>query len=159
MSPSGLAGKMVATIVAILVLSGLALYLRQTPPGKAFRILPPCLFHHVTGWHCPGCGNTRATKALIRGDLPAAARQNILFVSTLPLLLYGGFRVWHRWIWGDLRFRPFPWKAWHGRLIVGVILVFSVVRNLPWQPFAWLAPDVEVVPGPEEDPALIDPIP
>lgn len=151
MSPPGLAGKLVATTVALLVLSGLALHLRQATPGKSIRILPPCLFHLATNLHCPGCGNTRATKALLEGDVAGAARQNALFVLTLPLLFYGGFRVWHRWMWGDLWFRPFPWRAWHGSLIVGVILVFSVVRNLPWQPFAWLAPDAEVVPVRKEE--------
>jgi hypothetical protein len=133
---------MVATFTATLIFLALALYLRQTTPGEENRFLPQCLFHLATGWHCPGCGNTRATWSLLHGDIGAAARQNALFVATLPLMLYGGFRVWHRWLWGGHRFRPIPWQAWHGWLIVAVILVFSVLRNLPRQPFAWLAPNV-----------------
>lgn len=41
----------------------------------------PCLFHLYTGLYCPGCGGTRAVKALIRGDLLLSFRYH-------PLILY-----------------------------------------------------------------------
>jgi hypothetical protein len=31
--------------------------------------LPPCIFHALTGYYCPGCGGTRAVNALLRGQL------------------------------------------------------------------------------------------
>lgn len=31
--------------------------------------LPPCVFNVVTGLYCPGCGGTRAVKALIHGHI------------------------------------------------------------------------------------------
>lgn len=31
--------------------------------------LPPCLFHLFTGYYCPGCGGTRAVRALLHGHL------------------------------------------------------------------------------------------
>lgn len=33
------------------------------------RYLWPCLFHLMTGYYCPGCGGTRAVRALLAGDL------------------------------------------------------------------------------------------
>ena len=33
------------------------------------KIFPPCMFHALTGFSCPGCGSTRAVSALLRGDL------------------------------------------------------------------------------------------
>ena len=35
-------------------------------PGL-FEDLPPCLFHKLTGFYCPGCGGTRAVISLLRG--------------------------------------------------------------------------------------------
>lgn len=34
-----------------------------------FGLLPPCVFHEVTGFYCPGCGSTRSVRFLIRGDI------------------------------------------------------------------------------------------
>lgn len=37
--------------------------------GIHIRILwPPCLFHVLTGYYCPGCGGTRAALALLHGN-------------------------------------------------------------------------------------------
>ncbi|MCI9570502.1 MAG: DUF2752 domain-containing protein [Lachnospiraceae bacterium] len=48
----------------------------------------PCLFHEITGLYCPGCGGTRAFKALLRGEL-------LLSVLYHPFVLYGaGLAVW-----------------------------------------------------------------
>ena len=33
------------------------------------KIFPPCMFHALTGFSCPGCGSTRAVSALFRFDL------------------------------------------------------------------------------------------
>lgn len=45
------------------------------------RLLPPCMFHSVTGFSCPGCGCTRAVAALLRGDFFLSLRNN-------PVILY-----------------------------------------------------------------------
>lgn len=44
--------------------------------------LPPCLFHLLTGYYCPGCGGTRAAWALLHGQI-------FLSVYYHPLVLYG----------------------------------------------------------------------
>lgn len=35
--------------------------------------LPPCLFHLISGYYCPGCGGTRALRALLHGRLLQSA--------------------------------------------------------------------------------------
>jgi len=40
----------------------------------------PCAFHQLTHLYCPGCGATRATWALIRGDIGLALRDNAWYV-------------------------------------------------------------------------------
>ena len=44
--------------------------------------LPPCVFHKWTGYYCPGCGGTRAVKALLRGDVIGSFFYH-------PVVLYG----------------------------------------------------------------------
>ena len=44
--------------------------------------MPPCTFNKVTGLYCPGCGGTRATIALFRGQIIRSFRFH-------PFVLYG----------------------------------------------------------------------
>jgi hypothetical protein len=143
-------GRWIATGAALAALAILALWLRQLDLARPPRLLPRCALHTATGLHCPGCGNTRATQALLRGDLAGAMRQNPLFVAALPLLLFGVWRAWLGWIAPE-RLRPLPW-AWrpvHTWILVAAVLAFSILRNLPWPPFTRLAPVPLDSPGPE----------
>lgn len=45
--------------------------------GRGF----PCLFHLFTGLYCPGCGGTRAVRALLNGKLRLSFQYH-------PLVLY-----------------------------------------------------------------------
>ena len=42
----------------------------------------PCLFHLLTGLYCPGCGGTRALRALLAGDLALSLRYHPLVFYT-----------------------------------------------------------------------------
>ena len=134
----------VALVLAItcgLVIAASALY--HNPPGSSW-ITPPCMMHKLTGLHCPGCGSTRATYALLHGDILGALKKNIVFVIALPFLLWWMARSAWRWIHN----RPSPPDT-QTRLnfqrnlswaLVAIVMLFSVFRNLPWVPFSWLAP-------------------
>lgn len=97
-------------------------------PGRAGSWLPPCLFHKLTGLHCPGCGNTRALHALLHGDFAAALSHNLLMVPMGLTLL-------------ALLLRP-RLASNHALCLTLALLVtlFFVARNLPWYPFTLLAP-------------------
>ncbi len=131
-----------ATLAALSVLLLLAVALRRSDLAEPPLWLPRCAFHLATGWHCPGCGNTRAAHALLHGDLAGALRQNVLFVVSLPFLAFLAWRSWMAWIYpGRLRPLRFQWRQGYTIAVVTVLVAFWLLRNLSWAPFAWLTPD------------------
>jgi hypothetical protein len=107
----------------------------SNPTGAGADSVPTCLVKYTTGFDCPGCGGTRAAWFLLHGDLPAAARHHLLFVFAVPFLLY----LYVAWAGRAM----FGWRLPPLQLSPGVIGgflaawgIFSVLRNLPWAPFA-----------------------
>jgi hypothetical protein len=100
--------------------------------------LPPCLLNKFTGLYCPGCGATRATHALLHGDIVAALSFNLLFVLSIPLLIWIGYRELGAMISGK-PIPPSPSRHFTRGYVIFVI-VFTVLRNIPVEPFSWLAP-------------------
>ena len=115
---------------------GCLLYLADPAGSPCY---PPCPVHYLTGLHCPGCGSLRAVHQLLHGHLAAALGLNPLMVFSLPLLAYacvvGGFR---RLGWSVLPRRRLPaWMIWS---LLGLILAYWVLRNVPVYPLTVLAP-------------------
>jgi len=51
------------------------------------RFFPPCIFYEMTGILCPGCGCTRSMLVLLKGNVPASLRYNILPICAILLLV------------------------------------------------------------------------
>jgi hypothetical protein len=98
------------------------------PSGRS--LVPPCPFHALTGWWCPGCGMTRATHHLLHADVVGALRYNALlpFVLTLIALLWFD---WYARTVGTLRVLPRRVPAWARGVAIVVAVAFAVVRNMP----------------------------
>jgi hypothetical protein len=127
-------------VFAAALLSGLAgiIILRVYDPATT-GIFPPCPFHYLTGLYCPGCGSLRAIHQLLLGNFREAWALNPLTVLFLPFVTYGlASEALVR-----LRGRGLPHvflpAIWIQALCVLVIL-FGIVRNLPFHPFSLLAP-------------------
>lgn len=130
-------GRAAAVVAATGAVAAGVWVLRTFDPNAADSPLPKCVFHVLTGLYCPGCGMTRALHALAHGDPASAFAMNPLLVLSLPLLLW---MAWH-----GLGRRPAMPAAlsrvlMDGKVWIGLLLVFGVMRNLPWAPFAWMAP-------------------
>jgi hypothetical protein len=98
--------------------------------------LPGCLVRLTTGFDCPGCGGTRAAWYLMHGDLGAAAQHHLLFVFAVPFLVY----AYVAWAAGAVFNKPLPQLRLSFKAIgigLAVWAVFSVLRNLPFEPFSW----------------------
>lgn len=108
------------------LLAGAAYVVADDPTdGGAFL---PCPFRAVTGWWCPGCGLTRATHHLLRGDLVQALRFNLFVV----VVLVGLAAAWGAWLADAAGRRP-SWRlpAWVPVAAIVGVVAFAVVRNLP----------------------------
>ncbi len=88
-SPSQRRARILLVLFAALIVPIGASILYTFPPSE-YSIYPPCVFHWLTGLHCPGCGATRCVYALLCLDLPQAFAYNPLFVLALPLFAYSG---------------------------------------------------------------------
>jgi hypothetical protein len=123
-----------AAIAALLAAGGAILFLFN-PAQSGFY--PFCLFYKTTGLLCPGCGGLRATHQLLHGHLFEALHLNALFVLAIPLGVLWAFRIWNlkrRDPSAHVIIKP----AWLW-IACAVLIVFAIVRNLPFAPFTWLA--------------------
>jgi hypothetical protein len=125
----------IAGIGAIALGAGIVWYFDPTQTA----IFPACPLYKLTGFACPGCGLTRGLHALLHGDVLTALDFNALI--PLYLLIFGYFfaslislAVRGRGIIPLERNLYFLWA------IIGVLLLFGVLRNLPFYPFSILFP-------------------
>ena len=103
--------------------------LLAVPPGSQHaKWLPKCMFHQLTGLYCPGCGATRALSAMLHGDIKASLHNNALL---FPLLASIAFMIVKPGI--SIK-RPVAIA------ILAVVLLFTILRNIPVAPFTYLAP-------------------
>jgi Protein of unknown function (DUF2752) len=99
-----------------------------------------CPLNALTGHWCPGCGVTRATHQMVTGHPLAALGSNLMW-PLFAALLAGAWWSWCR----TAQQHPLP--RWPLRLsgrtwavLVATLVAFTVLRNLPGDPFSALAP-------------------
>jgi Protein of unknown function (DUF2752) len=114
------------------VLGGVAAafaYVGTFDPNEAGHY-PVCPFLHYTGLYCPGCGGLRSAYAVVHGHFATAIGLNAPAVAGYLLFAL----LWTVWFVRALRGRPFTLRprAAHWWAIAGVVLLFTVVRNLPF---------------------------
>ena len=101
-------------------------------------LFPPCPFLAFTGLQCPGCGTLRGLHQLFNGQFLAALELNIVMVSALPFIAYSFLSMLAPDVTGRRLPTVFVRPAWIWLLLGGIIL-FWVLRNVPVYPFSWLA--------------------
>lgn len=114
--------------LGLFLIGGGVIYLKVFIPVTGLSI--PCVFNHVTGLYCPGCGMTRASLALFSGDIYQSFRYNMLIFILLPLLIL--FYVLEKK--GKVKLSQ---SIMFGMLVITI--AFGILRNL--EPFSWLAPN------------------
>lgn len=93
-----------------------------------FVTLPECILYKYTGFYCPGCGNTRAVIALLKGDILLSLRQNAMIVT---LIVCGAILYTEPLFksFGKINYRSPIRNYYFFYIMLGVFTVYSVVRN------------------------------
>jgi hypothetical protein len=97
---------------------------------------PGCPTQTLAGIDCPGCGGLRATHDLAHGDIAGAFDHNALFVIQVPVIIFFlGRNVWQAWTGRPAKPLPPLVTRWVFVAFTAAILVFTIVRNLPFGSF------------------------
>ncbi len=119
------AGFVATTVGAV----GAAAVLASMDPNEPGHY-PSCPFLSLTSLYCPGCGSLRAGHALLHGDVVGAVQRNPFTVFAVAALVVA-------WVCWGLRLlgrdAPHPSQVparwiW---VLLGAVLLFGVLRNLP----------------------------
>lgn len=88
----------------------------------------PCLFHTLTGLYCPGCGGTRAFKALIFGRplLSFCYHPLVPYCAVAAVWFFGSYILY--WLTGKEKYRVFlPARVIY--VGIAIILINFLVKN------------------------------
>lgn len=120
-----------------MVLGAIWLYF-SNPQGAGI----PCPVRLLTGFYCAGCGTSRALRSILHLKFYQAFRYNPAMVILLPfIMVYIAARIIDYLKTGQnnidkrLSFRALLW-------VIILLLVYSVVRNIPIYPFNLLVPTI-----------------
>ena len=132
-----------ALVAGVVVLAtGYIAVANPNQPGH----FPLCPFKAFTGLDCPMCGGLRSVDALAHGDVIGALNQNLFAVLCYPVLIWLWLR-WTRLSWQSAEtpdgaatvptpsVLPSWWNQYLGYGVLAALILFAVVRNLPFIPF------------------------
>ncbi len=122
------ANKRIIKVLLGYIVCALLAFLLYLYPADKYTFWPKCIFNYYTGYYCPGCGNTRALSALLHGHLGESLKKNIILIPAIIVVLL-------LLAYPKLAFnRVFAWS------ISVVVILFFILRNIPYYPFSLLAP-------------------
>lgn len=129
------------TLLMMMIAATLAVAMRD-PRGYGLGVL--CPSRRFFGVYCAGCGATRASYDLMHGDFALAWRNNPLYVVVgVPMLMWLGASLASSVVRGrSLRFTraraprfdadaPRSATPWFGFAIVFILLLYTLLRNIP----------------------------
>lgn len=131
--------KKYITAIGILIFVAVLIYFYFNNPVDKENFYVSCTFKNVTGWDCAGCGAQRSVHYLLHGNWLEALRYNALFVVALPyvfILIYYAIRSY---LFGKTYPNSFWFSGKMALIFVAVLVIYTLIRNLPFFPFIYLA--------------------
>jgi len=103
------------------------------------NVFPSSPFRELTGLFCPGCGSLRGLHQLLHGNLVNALDLNPLMVLSLPFMFYSYVSYTMEVMSGRQLHTLFIHPKFIRYLLYSII-AYWFLRNIPIEPFSWLAP-------------------
>lgn len=128
--------------VLIFVITCVAAILQNTRMIDVTTFLYPCLFHQLSGLYCPGCGGTRAVKALLEGHFISCFIYHpvVFYCFILYVVFMGSHTLEHIWKkWNNMQkksphkklfVRGLEFKVIYVYLGILIILVQWMIKNI-----------------------------
>jgi len=121
----------------MLLIAMVFLYYFINPSDVDF--LPKCILYTTTGIYCPGCGSQRATHHLLNFNILGLLQQNIFYFIVLLMM---GYHLVITSINLFLKKHLYNY-IYHPKtpiIFLIFLILFWIVRNIPYFPFNLLAP-------------------
>ncbi|MBA5629373.1 DUF2752 domain-containing protein [Moheibacter lacus] len=99
-----------------------------------------CPSKSIFGLNCPGCGSQRLIHNLLHLNFSEAFRYNPLLFILLPFVAYISWTMVSNLFFGTKIRVKILYQNWFVYLLFGTIILYGILRNLPWYPFTLLAP-------------------
>ena len=125
----GLRKARLRSAFACLAVVGAASVLMRVDPTSS-ALFGRCPLLWSTGLLCAGCGALRAAHALLNGQIAQAIAYNALVTVTVPTIVVWFCNEALHAIRGRRLSAPRP-AAVYGRILVVVLVSFTIARNLP----------------------------
>lgn len=123
--------------LVLLGAAGVFAVLAARHPGG---LIPACPTAAHMGFYCPGCGSLRASHHLLNARFEEGWRHNpLLIVVGVPLGIWFAATLFVMAAFGRRLSAPIRGAGWAWAAL-GVILAYTVVRNLPGDRFDRLRP-------------------
>lgn len=125
---------MIKALIAVLAIAITAFYFFWNPASTDLLLV--CPFKKMTGFYCTGCGGQRAFHYLLHGEFSLAFKHNLLIFLALP------FGVLKLFIWFYDPALSDKWVISQQKMFLfwGILILFTILRNIPASPFHLLAP-------------------
>jgi hypothetical protein len=125
----------------ILVLVGAFLFYYYTfNPSVQTGNFISCPTNEIFGFFCPGCGSQRMIHHLLHFEFLEAFRYNPLLFVLFPFVVFCIFIFISNTFFGTTYRLKFLYKNGFVWTFFGILLLYAILRNLPFHPFTLLAP-------------------
>lgn len=89
----------------------------------------PCVWYHILGFYCPGCGGTRAVSELVKGNLLKSFYYHP-FVPLAAVLIFVFMVSWSVYYLSKKRIKGLKFRNWYLYAGLAIVIIQWIVKNI-----------------------------